>query len=101
MSQKAIPWHCPSGHLGRGSQLPLRGPQALQNASGEPGARSGEQEETKCLMHGRPWRIWAVERYRSRDFSRLLQINKVFAGTLLSNRSQAMLGLLNICKYEL
>lgn len=74
MGQRAIPWHCPSGHLGRGSQLPLQGPQALQNVSGEPGARSGEREETKRLMHGRLGRIWAVERYRSWDYW-LLQIN--------------------------
>lgn len=33
---------------------------------------------------------------RSWAFSRLLQINRVFAGTFLSHRSQAMSGLLNI-----
>lgn len=34
---------------------------------------------------------------KSWEFSRLLQINRAFCGTFLSDRSQAMLGLLSIC----
>lgn len=41
---------------------------------------------------GRPW-----SNSKSLDSSRLLQINRVFAGILLSDRSQAISGLLNIC----
>lgn len=142
MDRRTILWHCPPRHLGRAVSSPS-GPQALQNASEEPGARSGKQEEGKPLLRlDRPWRLtsdskggfpvasprvsflaqsqhtsWSIQgepgcprnmagalagdagpqsSTRSWDFSRLLQINRVFAGTVLSHRSQAMSGLLNI-----
>jgi len=58
MNRRTILWHCPPGHLGRGSRLTGPRLQALKNAGEQPGARSGKKEESKLLTRqGRPWRL--------------------------------------------